>query len=503
MIAAGIVVVLNFFVTYEKGMRVPVSALNGCGESFVAVDEKCQKVSTHFFADTGLIGLLCRHDHVLRLINMTSPGERQHYALILLLHLFDHLPPTMTVGLLYDISCQLEHSCWKWGLLDNVLSCLKFAISVFHAYGHQWPCQIIYHPQKCVSFRLSDGEGCEQLWSSLKFLILILRVSGYHQHLFILDDQVHHLDDKSLLGFGRWLAKKWELCQRKKEIVKQALEALDVDDSTLWQEWAAQVAHQTKLLPSKLDLFVVVTLLISMHLKWSGNKAAEEIEKILALENLVESYQACVSQLEDDLTSDGEINIVDHNIQLAEAQASLDKATQMLDRRKTALGVSRRANFIKLHKDLERLEQSYRSTTAAHTESSSKKWRNNLFELDVDDDIWQDVGLQDEYLNPPLWLADDAVHQGICLMLEVDRCEEKERRLMREHCVLQEWYMSEWLAMEQALGNAGKWIDDIVHFHVQAYKMYLAQIFLDWEGKIHHIAGAWEMPMSWGPMYIS
>ncbi|KIN98925.1 hypothetical protein M404DRAFT_156394 [Pisolithus tinctorius Marx 270] len=93
---------------------------------------------------------------------MTSAGEKQHYALVLVKHLFDHLPAKMTVGLLYDIGCQLEHSCQKWKLLDDgILSRLKFGISVFHAYGHQWPCQLVYHPHKCVGFGLSDGEGCE------------------------------------------------------------------------------------------------------------------------------------------------------------------------------------------------------------------------------------------------------------------------------------------------------------------------------------------------------
>ncbi|KAI6139782.1 hypothetical protein BKA82DRAFT_4332196 [Pisolithus tinctorius] len=130
-------------------MRVPISVLDGCGDSFHAADEKHEKASTCFFADTGLMALLCHHDHVLWLVNMTSAGEKQHYALVLLQHLFEHLPTTATVGLLYDIGCQLERSCCK----------LKFGISVFHAYGHQWPCQIVYHPHKCVGFGLSDGEG--------------------------------------------------------------------------------------------------------------------------------------------------------------------------------------------------------------------------------------------------------------------------------------------------------------------------------------------------------
>ncbi|KAF9219395.1 hypothetical protein BS17DRAFT_859072 [Gyrodon lividus] len=135
------------------------------------------------------MALLCCHDQVLWLVNMMSAGEKQHYALTLLKRLFEHLPSKFTIGCLYDIGCQLERSCQKWSLLDNsILSRLTFAISVFHACGHQWPCQLIYHPCKCIGFGLSDGEGCERLWSCLKFLIPILHVSGVHFSLFMLKE---------------------------------------------------------------------------------------------------------------------------------------------------------------------------------------------------------------------------------------------------------------------------------------------------------------------------
>jgi hypothetical protein len=47
---------------YENGMRIPVSVLDGCNESFVAADEKREKASTRFFADTGVMALVCHHD---------------------------------------------------------------------------------------------------------------------------------------------------------------------------------------------------------------------------------------------------------------------------------------------------------------------------------------------------------------------------------------------------------------------------------------------------------
>ncbi|OJA13299.1 hypothetical protein AZE42_13519 [Rhizopogon vesiculosus] len=165
---------------------------------------------------------------------MTSAGEKQHYSLALVKQLFNHLPPDMMVGLLYDIGCQLERSCRKWSLLDDsILSRIIFGISVFHAYSHQWPCQIVYHPQKHAGFGLSDGEGCERLWSALKHLIPVLQVSGYHQQLFVLDVQVRYLDLKSLDASGQWLARKWMLCQKKKKIALEGLRELGTDDDIL------------------------------------------------------------------------------------------------------------------------------------------------------------------------------------------------------------------------------------------------------------------------------
>ncbi|KAI6015742.1 hypothetical protein BKA83DRAFT_4060677 [Pisolithus microcarpus] len=106
---------------FEQGMRIPTSVLQNCNESFTAADEKHQKASTQFFSDTGVMALLCCHDRVIHLANMTSAGEKQHYALALIKSLFSHLPDNFHIGLLYDIGCQLEQSCRKWGFLKPFL----------------------------------------------------------------------------------------------------------------------------------------------------------------------------------------------------------------------------------------------------------------------------------------------------------------------------------------------------------------------------------------------
>lgn len=109
------------------------------------------------------MALLCHHDRVLWIVSMTSAGGKQHYTLALIETFFQHVLSFFKVGLLYDIGCQLHQSCIKWGFLERYLSRLSFAVSVFHAFGHQWACQLVYHPRKCVGFGLSDGKGCERL----------------------------------------------------------------------------------------------------------------------------------------------------------------------------------------------------------------------------------------------------------------------------------------------------------------------------------------------------
>ncbi|KAG6807063.1 hypothetical protein H0H92_008485, partial [Tricholoma furcatifolium] len=81
-----------------------------------------------------------------------------------------------------------------------------------------------------------------------------------------------------------------------------------------------------------------------------------------------------------------------------------------------------------------------------------------LFALDVDDTIWQDVGLTDDMgsinVTPPAWLADDRVRDGIRAFLEHDRCIEEEERVRHECQSMRLWFMEEWSVVNRAIGSA-------------------------------------------------
>lgn len=90
--------------------KVPDSAIDACEESLEAADGRKTKTNEVVFDDTGLGSLVCRHDIVLFLTNIDTPGEQQKYAVTLIEHLYSLLPPTATVVFLYDVGCVLDRS---------------------------------------------------------------------------------------------------------------------------------------------------------------------------------------------------------------------------------------------------------------------------------------------------------------------------------------------------------------------------------------------------------
>lgn len=78
---------------------------------------------------------------------------------------------------------------------------------------------------------------------------------------------------------------------------------------------------------------------------------------------------------------------------------------------------------------------------------------NELFSLDVDDAIWQDIGLDEtaDVDDPPLWLCDEKIRKGIQGVLLRDRCDEEFRYLRRERRALREWFAEEWQIVNDSL----------------------------------------------------
>ena len=102
-----------------------------------------------------------------------------------------------------------------------------------------------------------------------------------------------------------------------------------------------------------------------------------------------------------------------------------------------------------LCKELEQLKQQGKAPRNSTVPRSIDT--RGLFNLDVDDDIWQDVGMDDgmEGLIPQ-WMGDEAVREGIKAFLQLDRCLEESARLQHERSAMQDWMKEEWDTIQVA-----------------------------------------------------
>ncbi|KAJ7729056.1 hypothetical protein B0H16DRAFT_1734416 [Mycena metata] len=507
---------------YERAdLPLPRSVLNSCEASFKAADEKREKASTKLHDDTALMALLCRHDRVLWIVNMHSAGEKQFYVLLLIETFFQHIPLGTSVGLLYDVACQLERSARKWGFLNRYLHRLIFAVAVFHAFGHDWLCQLLYHPWKRKGFGFSNGEGCERFWHSISHLIAHLRISSYHHRLYTLDTQVKHADEANLFGLAAWNRRRGLHSTTKRLEAEAVIEECGVAIEVLKEEWVKQVAAQTKPLARR-----------------SKNMAQKAVESILSLRDAVairKDQLAACEKAALEAIDEGDNDIIQETKAAKKtAAAELKKLEVRVKKKEQALGVDEKVQLanVKLNKyhelrmrcrtlkhrmrdrlrerkfELTPLERSARRQIAndkklgAHTRSAIKKREptiaklygeynktcdqlasmikskrapksavapqridpKTVWQLEVDDAIWQDVGLDDDLdgdgendewqTEPPLWLANESVRKGIVAMLDLERADEEDRELAKERRSLQLWFSEEWEIVNEAMEAA-------------------------------------------------
>ncbi|KAF7368005.1 hypothetical protein MSAN_00866300 [Mycena sanguinolenta] len=512
---------------FEGDMKVPRSVLDECESSFKAADEKREKASTQFFDDTGIMALLCRHDRVLWLVNMRTPGEKQYYALALLETLFQHLPSNIRVGVLYDIACQLHRSCTKFGFLGRYLHRILFAVA-----------------EDLASRTERDANGFGTLSANL---FPYLRVAGYHHRLHTIDSQVEHADKASLRRLGAWLVRRTVHCEDKLQEATKELAACGVAETVLREEWEKQVKAQTKpaerrsktrgsaaveeviLLRKRVDaLFQKMTVLhdaladtqSTAHVLLYAQTHAD------AARNAWQKEQQRLRKLEQQLgvtdkTALEKLRHSDYYAARMNAKVLKDRVRQRLRERKFELDLIERSfrrtrsenqknehaaaaikrreptinnnvrDYNKLCAEISTLIQGKRAPAGAVAPTPIPV--KGIFQLDVDDAIWQDLGLDDD-TTPARWLVDANVRAGIRAMLQKDRCEEEAPRLQRERRHMQMWFATEWAAVKHAIELS----HGAVRYQFELKRKELLQLCVVWRKSLDALPPAGDLP-AWGP----
>ncbi|KAG6904705.1 hypothetical protein DXG01_007796 [Tephrocybe rancida] len=481
----------------EGLLCMPKSVLDGCEAGFTAADSRRKKASTQFFNDTALMALLCCHDVVLFIANMRSAGEKQHYMMVLVETLFQHLPPPYHVGLLYNIGCQTERSCMKWGFLNRYIKRIIFGISVFHVFGHQ--------------------------------SAVIINVC--------------------ILSIARSIMRRWKAAE-------EVLQKCGKPEIHLQAEWKAQVETQTKPLP-----YAVKELIQLCETRDGLKKQQHKYNTLIEDENTpLDEYTEVKTELESvrlrlqDLTA----KIRDKQSALGVAdRARLEKLLNdpFLTARMNALALKQclRDRLRSRKFELDWLECSFckQVNVDAHTAASvrscepaiSKVARSyntlcntmeqllkkgkaprgaicpkllklkGIFDLDVDDMIWEDIGLEEgtPAALPP-WLADEDVCAGIKALLERDRCLEEQVRLRHKCCSMRIWLSEEWHIVNLALSTGvcshalqdHALIDELddksLAYHLRLRHSSLLRLCSQWQLSVHSLdfGDITSLP-DWGP----
>ncbi|PLW28644.1 hypothetical protein PCASD_18578 [Puccinia coronata f. sp. avenae] len=193
-----------------------------CSDSHKAANDTQNETTWEKCDDNGLFASACRHDIPLSFINIHKTGEKLYYPISILNHVFDTFPD-QKVGILYDLGCHLETHIRKRGLMNNQLGNLMFGTSVFHAYVHEWSCQVKYNPRLNRWWGLSDGECLERLWAFLLSLIPTLCVSTQLHRLNAIQSRADYYTSHLNESAAVWLSQK---LKHAKEVSRLSAEAL-------------------------------------------------------------------------------------------------------------------------------------------------------------------------------------------------------------------------------------------------------------------------------------
>ncbi|KIK64665.1 hypothetical protein GYMLUDRAFT_240636 [Collybiopsis luxurians FD-317 M1] len=351
-------------------------------------------------------------------------------------------------------------------------------------FGHQWPCQIIYHLRKTIGYGLSDGEGAERLWHSLSRLIAYGRVAGFHVHMYHLDSQLEFANEEGLFKLGSWLRCKLFACDAKWMEATQVLASCGFKEQVLYNKWEKQVQVQTKPLPRQRKnqgkiavkevlrlrkshdalrdkVFYLRNLIINPSMP-AWDVATYELELQSVKENLMK-MEVRVAKKEQDLgasSNDAICHLLNKNLSLIDwndhtesnealwsylilPEQHINEHTQdSVRRREPAIAVLAH-KYNTYCEELKRLIDQRKAPQLAIAPKPIDL--DNIFNLDVDDDIWLDIGFgYDEDTAPPFWLSNEQVRNSIRALLDRDRCAEERRYLLAERDAMQEWFSEEW-----------------------------------------------------------
>ncbi|SCZ88287.1 BZ3500_MvSof-1268-A1-R1_Chr2-1g04311 [Microbotryum saponariae] len=442
-----------------------------CADSWKAANGGATQISRGK-SDTGLVACVCRHDIALKMVNLYQSGEKRYYGLSLLQHISNQLPSDDTLGVLYDVACNLDGYMQSRGILPDLFPRLKFATSVFHAFAHQWPCQLEYNPRLIQHFGLTDGEGCERVWSQLRSLIPINRPASASHRRVNISRRIDLMNKNGVDSLGRWLGRR--LSNAQDQLGRAQTDLSDVSaiwsESDLLAQWDLQRAAQAATTASqrrenedkeRFELFNIVQKLHQVEERLFDPMASDEAKA--RLQQQLRAYQQEYNRTKELAASDFQhlCNCVVKLRALHKATVQLQCCQERIDsmgrgRSGATIGQVEASKLVSVSQThskkgkvaIDMYNKAVGDYRNAATEQSAKILDNlplattikSLVTLSPTDAFWQD-GFFEHDTAP--WAIDTDVQKGIKAVLLKARAEEEILRIGAEVRQLLAWLEDE------------------------------------------------------------
>ncbi|KAH9823185.1 hypothetical protein DFH28DRAFT_880855 [Melampsora americana] len=277
----------------QNRRRDGVDVIDPCSAQHTAANDTRGRQTWRGCDETGLMGMACRHDHLLKFINLVQSGERCYYPLAMMDWMLrktvkgDNDAPRF--GILYDIGCNMEKSILKRDFFKDERAArrLMFGTSVFHSHVHQWACQLKYNPRLNEDWGMSDGEGLERIWSSLASLVGALRYSTKSHRLCALHLRAQHTNRVKRMQSIQWLKARFASSEKLFHTSAGKLRALrrripTFTEAYLKAQWTHQRQSQLNAMVNENSQALSVKLNKLVGLEERHQDAEDELRAVQA-----------------------------------------------------------------------------------------------------------------------------------------------------------------------------------------------------------------------------
>ncbi|KAH9812739.1 hypothetical protein DFH28DRAFT_1129505 [Melampsora americana] len=439
-----------------------------CSEQHTAANDVRGKSHWSGCDDTGLLGMACRHDHVLQFINIVQSGEKSYYALALI----EWILGLIAEGERKGQADKLGATSFQRDLfaVERQLNRLKFGTSVFHAYVHEWGCQLTYNPRLNEGWGLSDGEGLERIWSFLSPLVRPNRYATSEHRLDNLNLRALHHNETMKFNAASSMTTRLKDVHQRLDKANNCLAKIQAQHPTHTLEytkaqWTRQREKQALIISeTKADkreqIGVLIELeedLLEARAKRPRMRTGAEKAELLNLPRSLVAMEQKVHDLAQELGSGEFLQLTGTSesrakllltIRLSKSKLYEAKVGVVENHRRAALhtGNSDQAWYNQLRSKKKKILTKKYKKYHRHVSNYNRKHRpavpipnpafNEIEAMSITDHFWDIGGLT--HPNEP-WASDKPTREAIRHFLIKRGAEEEVRRIAREVRQLVNW----------------------------------------------------------------